>query len=133
MEPHSLRLVDDRWYAWEMFPGYGGEFVPYRSPIFVQKVEPLKSGAGVLRLQFVNIGYAEGVQDFDVRMQVIGRTEAFIVAHLVYDDPELDRWVVIGEISFRWMEESGWAKAIGGPETSRFDVQRTLTEWWFRK
>jgi hypothetical protein len=116
-----------------MFPGYGGEFLPYRSPIFLRSVERLKTGAGVLRLTFVNVGYTDGVQEFDLRVQVVGRTDTFLIGQLVYDDPGLNRWAVIGEISFRWIEETGWARAVQRPDVNQFDVQQALTEWWFRE
>jgi hypothetical protein len=40
-----LKLVPDRWYGWQMIPGYAGERnVPYFSPIRVSRVTPKKSG-----------------------------------------------------------------------------------------
>jgi hypothetical protein len=68
--------MPDHWYAWEMLPGYGAEdeLDPYLSPIYVERVKPLKSGKGLLQIGFFNAFYAVGVQGFEPTVKVLRRT-----------------------------------------------------------
>ena len=85
-----------------MFPGYFGErMTPYCSPIYIQEVQPLKTGKGLLRLKFFNAFYAEGVQDFTLDLKLIKRASNYLLADLPYD-PE--RSAVIGHVEFSWLE-----------------------------
>jgi hypothetical protein len=87
----------DSWFAWQMFPGYGG--LPYCSPIYVTGFRALKAGRGLFRMQFINVFYAEGVQAMDKEMRVLSRQESYLVAALIDDlDKEPDRCVVISHI-----------------------------------
>ena len=86
-----------------MLPGYFGErMTPYCSPIYIQRVNPLKTGGGLLRLTFFNALYAEGVQDFQVDLKVLKRATNYLLADLPYD-PE--RSAVVGHIEFQWLEQ----------------------------
>src|SRR3972149_5077415 len=76
-----FQLVRDRWYAWQMIPGYIGErSIPYCSPIYVTRVDPLRTGRSVLRLGLVNVFYAEGVQDFVLKLKMLKRASDYLVA-----------------------------------------------------
>ena len=68
-----LTLVVERWYAWEMLPGYtsDSDFDPYVSPIYLKRVVPLRTGQRLLQLAFFNAAYAEGVQNFEVVIRVL--------------------------------------------------------------
>ena len=58
----SFSIFAPGWYGWQMNPGYFGErCVPYFSPIHVTRVTPLKTGKGILEIDFWNVCYAEGV------------------------------------------------------------------------
>jgi hypothetical protein len=93
----------DSWFAWQMFPGYGG--LPYCSPIYVTGFRALKAGRGLFRMQFINVFYAEGVQAMDKEMRVLSRQESYLVAALIDDpDKEPDRCVVISHIGFEWIQ-----------------------------
>lgn len=93
----------NEWFAWQMFPGYAG--LPYTSPIYVRGFQPLKTGDGLFRLQFINVFYAKGVKDMDMELRVLSRQHDFLLAALI-DDPgqNPDRFVVISEIGFEWIE-----------------------------
>ncbi len=95
----AFSLTRGQWYAWQMLPGYGE--LPYFSPIFVHEIKPLKTGNGVMRVAFLNAGYAEGVQDFEANLKVLKRTERYLVADLGYND----RTAIISDISFPWIEK----------------------------
>ncbi|MBD3332620.1 hypothetical protein GF356_07200 [candidate division GN15 bacterium] len=100
--PELLTLAPDRWYAWEMWPGYGA--MPYRSPVLVYEVKPLKTGRNELELQFHNARYAQGVQTFCLRLRVLHRGPYYMIAQILYDpkdDP--DRCAVISPISLGWL------------------------------
>lgn len=90
------------WRSWQMFPGYfGARMTPYCSPIYVRRVDPLKSGKGLLRVEFFNALYAEGVQDFTLELRILKRATNYLLADLP-DDSE--RSAVIGHMEFSWLE-----------------------------
>jgi hypothetical protein len=100
-----FELKANRWYAWEMLPGYsttGREMNRYYSPIYVHKVRRLKTGKGLLRLEFFNACYAVGVKGFDLTLRVLARRYHFMMASIDGND---ERCVVLAEISFDWVEK----------------------------
>lgn len=103
----QFKLIENRWFAWQMIPGYFGErAVPYCSPIYVTEVKPLKMGNGTIKLKFINALYAQGVQDFSLNLRVLKRAKDYLVADLVYDaDKTPDRCVVISHIEFEWIKK----------------------------
>lgn len=105
MQPR-IKLEAKRWYGWQMLPGYGSKvYDPYFSPIWVQGVTPLKSGKGVLSLQFINVGYAEGVQDFSLDLRVLKREASYLLSTILYGaDGPRDRTAIISHISFEWIQ-----------------------------
>lgn len=101
--PDRIELLPGKWYGWQMMPGYGD--APYFSPIRVDRVTPLKTGAGRLQLQIWNVFYAEGVQGFDLTMRVLKRERDYLMAELEYPQtPGLGRACVINEMTLGWLE-----------------------------
>ena len=97
-----LSLLPRTWYGWQMLPGYTD--APYFSPILVHEVRPLKTGNSILELSFFNACYAQGAQDFNVRMKVLKREDRYLVGELL-DDPheKTDRCAIIASMSFEWL------------------------------
>ena len=104
MEQFSIHK--NAWFAWQMVPGYIGErSVPYCSPIYVTGITPLKSGKGLITLEFLNALYAQGVQDFCLDIKVLKRAKDYLVGELVYSsDEDSGRVAVISHIEFSWVE-----------------------------
>jgi hypothetical protein len=102
MKQTQFTLRAGLWFFWEMILGYGDDVAPYHSPIFVTRVEPLKSGTSRLRLHFWNVFYAQGVQDFDLTIRILKRARRFLVAEIDYPDA-LERCAVIGIMTFEWL------------------------------
>ncbi len=96
----EFTLQKNRWYAYQMLPGYLEAFEPYYSPILVHAVEPLKSGEGKLKLTFHNPNYACGVQGFELVLKVLYRADRYLVADLGYDH----RCAVVSELSRGWLQ-----------------------------
>lgn len=88
-----------------MNPGYIGErSVPYFSPIHVTRVVPLKTGKGILEIDFWNVCYAEGVQNFEgIRLKVLLRAENYLIGRLL-DSCSEARSATISHIEFAWLE-----------------------------
>ena len=88
-----------------MNPGYdGSRFVPYCSPIFVTRVAPLKTGKGILEMDFLNACYAEGVQDFHgTRIGILLRGENYLIGHLLNGTTEV-RSAIVSHVEFAWLE-----------------------------
>ena len=77
----KLQLMPRYWYGWQMLPGYFG--VPYFSPIWVQEVTPRKTGKGILAVKFINMLYAEGVQDFHVNLRILKHEASYLTAEIL--------------------------------------------------
>lgn len=104
-QTNRLKISPRSWYAWQMIPGYIGERnVPYSSPIFIERVVPKKTENGILTLDFVNVLYAEGVQDFTLDLKVLKHSSNYIIADLLYGPEGPDRAVIISHIEFAWIE-----------------------------
>jgi hypothetical protein len=105
MSDDRLCLVGGRWYGWQMLPGYTAGYDPYFSPIRVLRAEGLKTGRGIFRLDFWNALYAEGVQEFQVDLNVQTRHAAYLVADL--REPGggvVERSAVISTMSITWLQ-----------------------------
>ncbi len=89
-------------YGLSMYPGYGNE--PYFSPIRVERVVPL--GNGLLEVEYLNAGYAEGVQQMKKKYRVHRRGER----NLVLDELHVpERTAIIEAISASWiMSRAAW-------------------------
>jgi hypothetical protein len=104
MTSQRLSLVPDRWYGWQMIPGYGGEHnVPYFSPIFVTRVTPKKTGRRILNVSFRNVLYAEGVQHFQLDLRILTHRPNYLIADLIYGESGPERSAVISHIEFEWI------------------------------
>jgi len=96
-------LSPGTWRSWQMLPGYFGErMTPYCSPIYIRRVEPLKSGKSLLSVEFFNALYADGVKDLTLDLKIIKRATNYLIADLPYDS---ERSAVIGHIEFSWLEQ----------------------------
>lgn len=104
-EAHRLQLQPDRWYGWQMIPGYSGQRnVPYFSPIRVHAVIPRKTGQRILQVGFFNMLYAPGVQDFTADLRILKHQPNYLVAEVYAPSPQQrDRTVVISHIEFDWI------------------------------
>lgn len=74
---------------------------PYCSPIYITSVRPLKSGMNLLRVEFWNLLYAEGVQDFKLDFKVLKRADNYMLVDLPYDK---ERSAIVGHIELSWLE-----------------------------
>lgn len=96
-----IELTPGAWYVWQMYPGYTSE--PYVSPILIRRVTPLKTGAGLLEVEFYNAFYAEGVREFTQRLRVLARGENYLIARI--EQPGGDqRTCVILELTPWWVK-----------------------------
>jgi hypothetical protein len=105
MSDDRLYLARDRWYGWQLLPGYTDRYDPYFSPIRVFHIEPLKTGHGILRLGFWNALYAEGVQDFQIDLKIRVHHPSYLVADLCYHSNHFaDRSAIISAMSTSWLD-----------------------------
>ena len=95
-----MKLRPGRWYGWQMLPGYVDS--PYFSPIRTETVKLVSSAPPTIDLRFLNALYAQGVQIFEKRLEVICSAKTYLMAREVGSD--LGRAVVIVEMSFGWLE-----------------------------
>lgn len=108
MPPHQpvLQLMPDRWYGWQMIPGYSSEqYDPYFSPILVRRVTPKKTGQRILSLSFINAFYVEGMEVFNLDMRILKHEKHYLIADLLYgaDIGYDDRVAVISAMEFGWI------------------------------
>jgi hypothetical protein len=99
----KFSIQADQWFTWQMVPGYlGGQSVPFFSPIYVTDVHPLKTGKNILRLKFLNVLYAPGVQDFNIDLKLLKRDKDYLIGELTGEDS--GRVAIISHIGFAWVE-----------------------------
>ncbi len=96
MSASKFMVEAGRWYALSMYPGYGDQ--SYHSPVEVHGVTPL--GNGLIEIDHLNAGYAEGVQQMKKKYRVHRRGER----HLVLDELHVpERTVIIEPLTARWI------------------------------
>jgi len=95
-----LTLERGRWYGWTMWPGYLD--APYFSPIRVDAVNPLNTGSGRFDLDFLNAGYASGVQDMTYALRTLKREASYLLASV----EDSDRAVCIERLDLAWLERN---------------------------
>jgi hypothetical protein len=105
MDHTRLQLRPRDWYGWQMLPGYTGtgSYEPYYSPIQIGSVTPLKTGRRVLKVEFFNRLYAQGVQPFTVELRILKHEPDYLIAEL-YEDHR-DRAAIISRIDFTWIRQ----------------------------
>ena len=97
-----MTLERGQWYAWQMLPGYVNG--AYYSPIRVNEVEPLKSGESLIKLDYLNAAYAQGVQSFKDTLRVLLRAgEYMIVVREEVHEPAKVRSAIITPITWDWL------------------------------
>ncbi len=105
----GFQLFAPRWFGWQMLPGYGdGRYLPWFSPIHLRRVTPLKTGRGLLDIEFLQPLYAEGVQNLSVRLKVLYHGDNFLAGQIVQPDrsPTMDnRLAIISHIEFGWLAQ----------------------------
>lgn len=96
-----IKLKAGCWYGWQMMPGYTD--APYFSPIRIALVEEVVDQAGMIDVKFLNALYAQGVQQFKKRLQILFRAKTYLVARI---DPALDRGrtAIISKITPAWLD-----------------------------
>ena len=101
----SFTLAMPGWFAFQMLPGYGSSFEPFFAPIHLRRVQPLKTGRGELKIDYLNPFYAEGVHLFEnVRLKVLVRADNYLVARLLESSNAGGaRTVIIGTVGFSWL------------------------------
>lgn len=119
-----FELLKNHWYAWQMLPGYGGSET-YFSPIFIESVKPLRTGKGILQIEFFNAFYAEGVRDFKVDLKVVVRAKQYLIGEILHS-PE-KRTAVILEISFEWLSQISPDLIKNRPPDATEDIDSYLT------
>ncbi|WP_095497304.1 hypothetical protein [Paraferrimonas haliotis] len=102
----QFKIHKNGWFAWQMIPGYIGErSIPYCSPIYITDFKPLKTGKNLMRIDFINVFYAEGAQNFSLDIRVLKRAKNYLVAELYYGSVEpSERTAIISHIEFGWVE-----------------------------
>ena len=87
-----------------MLPGYGdGE--PYFSPIFVRSATPVPGDPNLQEMEFHNLLYAAGVQDFRKILRPVLWADTYLLTQLI--EPEASgevRAAVISTITFDWLQ-----------------------------
>lgn len=93
MTGKAFALEVGSWYALTMFPGYGD--APYHSPIRVDDIEQL--GEQHFRLDFLNLAYAAGVQNFSLEFEIVKAAPEFLACSPL---EQADRMYVFAKPTF---------------------------------
>ena len=96
MSTCKFTIEPSRWYALTMYPGYADQ--AYFSPIEVHRVTPL--GNGLMEIDHLNAGYAQGVQQMTKKYRVHRRGKR----HIVLDELQApERTVIIEPLTAQWI------------------------------
>lgn len=97
---NRFTLEPRTWYAFEFtFPN--GE--RHYSPIFCFGVEPKKSGAGWIDLNFWHLAYAEGVNHKVYELRVLHRDQGYLLATRPFGDSHAG--VLITALTGAWLQQ----------------------------
>lgn len=94
-------LVAPGWWGWQelpvRFPGWGA------SPVLVERVEPLKSGKGILRIGFIHAMRPVAACRRSVDLRVIHRAASHLVG-LHRGGDGVERTVILSVADYGWIE-----------------------------
>lgn len=89
------------WWCWleapVVSPGWGA------SPVFVQRVEPLKTGKGMLRLSFIQVVHPIAACEREVVLRILFRADRHLVGTLK-DDDDVIRTAILAAPDYGWLE-----------------------------
>ena len=89
------------WWCWlevpVVSPGWGA------SPVFVQRVEPLKTGKGMLRLSFIQAIHPVTAHEREVVLRILFRADRHLVGTLKDDDGAIRTAILTGP-NYGWLE-----------------------------
>lgn len=106
MQDDRFTIEPNRWYGWQMLPGYVTspyEYGPYASPALIDDVKPQGTGKSFLWIRLGYVIYPMGGGPTGGNLRVLKRSASWLFADLM-DSPD-ERSVLISQISFGWMEQ----------------------------
>ncbi|MHC1698831.1 MAG: hypothetical protein AB9919_12375 [Geobacteraceae bacterium] len=115
-------LENNRWYACEFIGDEFDDDLCSYSPIKVLRIERLKNGRRMLKLDFYHANYPEGVRDKSYTLQTIERGERFLLARSVEHNPV--RILQIYDITCEWI-----IRNFPGMEPDKEDIQGWLNRY----
>jgi len=93
-------VLDPGWWCWleapVVFPGWGA------SPVFVTRIEPLKTGKGMLRLSFIQPIHRVTACERDVVLRILFRGDRHLVGTLK-DDEGAIRTAILAAPDYSWL------------------------------
>ncbi len=105
----AFQLVAPQWFGWQMLPGYGGgRCLSWFSPIHLRRVTPLKTGRGLLEIDFLHALHTVGAQDFSVRLKVLHHGDNFLAGRIMGPDgagTSDGRLAIVSHIEFGWLAQ----------------------------
>lgn len=100
----TFQLLPQRWYAWQVLPGYRDGPQPYYSPIYLTHMTPKHSGS-MLLLDFFNVLYLDGSQHFHLKLQMIRNNRNYLIGDVLDTAGAQQRVAIISPISFGWLNQ----------------------------
>nr|WP_297459047.1 hypothetical protein [uncultured Halomonas sp.] len=105
-QAEGLLIEPHRWYAWQMLPGYREECgQSYYSPVYVTRAIPRRTGQSILSLEFFNVLYLDGAQDFSLNLRLLRRHPSYLVADLLDADAAPQRVAIVSRLQFGWLNQ----------------------------
>lgn len=96
----------ERWYAMDYFHATSGdsrELFEHFSPIYLFDVHPLKTGRGILQIDFYHAMYPEGVRHKVYDLKVFKRTSFMLMAERVDISDSEPPILLLHEITKKWL------------------------------
>ncbi len=97
----NLKLETNKWYAWQMLPGYAE--LKYHSPIKILDIVQ-STGTDSLVLNFYNACYNQGTKLFCYELKIIAHTKVCLICEVVSNEKnKLYTMAIIEEIDYQWI------------------------------
>jgi hypothetical protein len=96
-------LEPRRWYAWQTVSAKGAS-APWCTPAFVTEVQPLKTGKGILRIDFIAVLHRVAAKRLRADLRIALHRPSHLVGTYV-DEKGEEQTGVFQAVDFRWLEQ----------------------------
>nr|WP_298414606.1 hypothetical protein [uncultured Halomonas sp.] len=104
-DENSLKIINNRWYAWQTVPADLDENQIFYSPIYVNYSTKKGDDKSHIMLAFTNVLHLDGAQDFHVGLKILRHYKHVLVADLFVADRDIQRIAIVSRIDFAWVQQ----------------------------
>nr|WP_299246022.1 hypothetical protein [uncultured Halomonas sp.] len=103
-DENPLQITNNHWFAWQTIAADHDENQYFYSPIHVNYSTSKGRNKSYFFLDFTNVLYLDGAQDFHVGLKVLRHHKDVLVADLFKADRDARCIAIVSRIDFVWMQ-----------------------------